>query len=260
MNRRQFLAASAGGSFALTVAGNAADNKPSIFELCNIRMRNTQNGMAQTTNDFLSKSYIPALQRAGAKRVGAFTNLIGEGNPATVLLTEYPDAASWESASRKLREDKELLKASDAFYSAGLPYVRKEIVVLRGFASIPGIELPNARSDGKTHVFELRTYESNDQRTLTRKIRMFEEGEIALFRKLGMKPLFFGEALAGPNLPQLTYMLVFDDLTAREKAWSAFVSSPEWNKMKNEPGVSDGEIVSNISNSILRPQPFSAIR
>ena len=58
----------------MTLAGNAAETKPSILELCNIRMRNTQDSMAQRTNDFLSKSYIPALQRAGAKRVGAFTN------------------------------------------------------------------------------------------------------------------------------------------------------------------------------------------
>jgi hypothetical protein len=256
MNRRDFLAAS-GGSLALTLAGNAADTKPSILELCNIRMRNTQDSMMQRTNDYLSKSYIPALHRAGAKHVGAFTNVIGEGNPATILLTEYPDAAAWENASRRLREDKDLVKSGDAFYGAGLPYVRKEIVLLRGFASIPGIELPSA---GKTHVFELRTYESNNQRSLARKIRMFEEGEIALFRKLGMKPVFFGEALAGPNLPQLTYMLAFDDLAAREKAWSAFGSSAEWAKMKNEPGVSDGEIVSNISNAILRPLKFSLIR
>jgi hypothetical protein len=259
MKRRQFLAAS-GGCLALTLAGNAAESTPSILELCNIRMRNTQDSMVQHTNDFLSKSYIPALQRAGAKRIGAFTNVIGEGNPATILLTEFFDAAAWESASRKLREDKEIVKAGDAFYGAGLPYIRKEIVLLRGFRSIPTIELPDARSGGKTHIFELRTYESNNQRSLERKIRMFEEGEIALFRKLGMKPVFFGEAIAGPNLPQLTYMLVFDDLAARDKAWSAFGSSPEWNKLKNEPGVSDAEIVSNISNSILRPHPFSSIR
>ena len=232
MKRRQFLAASAGGSFALTLAGNAAESKPSILELCNIRMRNTQDGMAQRVNDYLAKSFIPALQRAGAKRVGAFTNLIGEGNPATILLTEYPDAATWENAGRKLREDRELVKASEAFYAAGLPYVRKEVVVLRGFASVPGVELPSQHSDTKTHVFELRTYESNNQRTLARKIRMFEEGEISLFRKLGMKPVFFGEAIAGPNLPQLTYMLVFDDLTAREKVVE---------RLRLKPGVEQNE-------------------
>jgi hypothetical protein len=89
---------------------------------------------------------------------------------------------------------------------------------------------------------------------------MFDEGETALFRKLGMKVVFFGEALAGPNLPQLTYMLAYDDVAAREKAWGEFGSHPDWNKMKNMPGVSDGEIVSNISNALLRPMPFSGIR
>ena len=80
------------------LAADAADPKPSIIELSFIRMRNTQDSMVQRTNDFLAKSYVPALQRAGAKQVGAFTYVIGEGNPSTCWLTEYADAASWENA------------------------------------------------------------------------------------------------------------------------------------------------------------------
>ena len=244
----------------MTLPLGAAAAKPSILELCSLQMRNTQDSMTQRTNDFLSKGYIPALQRAGAKRIGAFTNVIGESNPRTLLLTEYPDIGSWESASRKLGEDKELARVSDTYYAGPLQYVRKDIRLLRGFSTVPAIEVPAGLPDGRTHIFELRTYESNHQRSLARKIRMFDEGEIALFRKLGMIVVFFGEAIAGPNLPQLTYMLGYDDLAARDKAWSAFVSSAEWDKMKNQPGVSDGEIVSNISNSILRPLPFSSIK
>lgn len=238
----------------------AANTKPSIIELSYIRMRNTQDSMVQRTNDFLAKSYVPALQRAGAKQVGAFTYVIGEGNPSTLLVAEYADASAWEGSGQKLRADKELLKAGDTFYAGPLQYVRRESVILRGFSTMPGVQQPPALSGNRVHTFELRTYESNNQRTLARKIRMFDEGEIALFRKLGMTPVFFGEALAGRNLPQLTYMLAYDDMAARDKAWSTFVSHPEWTKMKNEPGVSDGEIVSNITNAILRPLPFSAIR
>ena len=156
--------------------------------------------------------------------------MIGEGNPSTVLATEYADASTWESSGQKLRDDKDLVKAADAFYSGPLQYVRRETVILRGFPSMPNMEVPSARSESKTHIFELRTYESNNQRSLARKIRMFDEGEIAIFRKVGMIPVFFGEAMAGRNLPQLTYMLAYDDLTAREKSWSAFVSHPEWNE------------------------------
>lgn len=258
MNRRQFLAT--GTTLASAAPVFAAGAKPSIIELSFIRMRNTQDSMVQRTNDYLAKSYVPALRRAGAKQVGAFTYVIGEGNPSTVLAIEYADASTWESSGQKLRDDKDLLKAAGAFYSGPLQYVRRETIILRGFPSMPNVEVPSARGESKTHIFELRTYESNNQRSLARKIRMFDEGEIAIFRKVGMIPVFFGEALAGGNLPQLTYLLAYDDMAARDKSWAAFVSHPEWTKMKNEPGVSDGEIVSNISNAILRPLPFSTIR
>jgi hypothetical protein len=133
-------------------------------------------------------------------------------------------------------------------------------MLLRGFSTVPAIEAVAPRPENKTHVFELRTYESNNPRSLARKIRMFDEGEVAIFRKVGMKVVFFGEALTGQNLPQLTYMLAYDDMAAREKAWADFVQHPEWLKMKGQPGASDAEIVSSISNSMLRPLPFSPIK
>jgi hypothetical protein len=89
---------------------------------------------------------------------------------------------------------------------------------------------------------------------------MFDDGEIAIFRRLGMSPVFFGQTLIGGNMPSLTYMLAFDNLAAREKAWQAFSQDAEWQKMRVQPGLSDAEIVSNISNSILRPLPGSDIR
>jgi len=61
-------------------------------------------------------------------------------------------------------------------------------------------------------------------------------------------------------MPNLTYMLAFDNLAEREKAWSAFGGDEEWKKLRSAPGMSDAEIVSNISNSILRPLPFSQVR
>ncbi len=258
MNRRQFLVSAAVTSVTSTL--EAAPSRPSIIELSYVRMRNTTDSMVQRTSDFLQKAYIPALQRAGAKQVGAFTYVIGQGNPSTVLLAEYADAASWENAGGRMRDDKDFQKTAASYYSGPLQYVRRETVVLRGFPTMPAVEMPPAREGAKNHIFELRTYESNNQRSLARKIRMFDEGEIAIFRKVGMIPVFFGEALAASNMPQLTYMLAYNDMEARDKAWAAFGSHPEWNKMKSEPGASDAEIVSNISNAILRPLPFSSIR
>jgi hypothetical protein len=89
---------------------------------------------------------------------------------------------------------------------------------------------------------------------------MFGDGEINVFRRVGMLPVFFGQTIAGPRMPNLTYMLAFDDLAARERLWSVFQADPEWQKMRTGPGLTDAEIVGNISNAILRPLPFSSIR
>ena len=109
-------------------------------------------------------------------------------------------------------------------------------------------------------LFELRTYESDDASTLADKIRMFNEGEIAIFQKTGLMPVFFGETVIGEKQPNLTYLLWYDSLAAREANWNKFISSPEWTKLKSTPGWSDAEIVSNISNSLLRPMAFSPIK
>lgn len=239
---------------------SAADTKKKILELRLLKMRNTQDGMAQRLNEYLSKALVPALQRAGVTPVGAFNSLVAADSPFVLLLTQYDGMAAYEEADRKLRSDKELMTAGSALAGGALPFTRMEVTLLRGFDTMPGIESPPALPDRKSHIFELRTYESNTGMSLAKKIKMFEEGEIALFRKVGIVPVFFGETIAGRNMPNLTYMVAFDDLAGREKAWGAFGSHPEWAKMRSQPGYSDGEIVSNISNSIVRPTGFSTIR
>jgi hypothetical protein len=65
--------------------------------------------------------------------------------------------------------------------------------------------------------------------------------------------------MAGPAMPNLTYMLVYEDMAARDKYWSTFVGLPEWKTLSSTPGYTDPEIVSSISNVYLRPAPFSQI-
>ncbi len=91
-------------------------------------------------------------------------------------------------------------------------------------------------------------------------MKMFDDGEIAIFRRTGLLPVFFGETIVGRNMPNLTYMVAFDDLAARENNWRTFANDPEWLKLRATPGLSDAEIVSNISNYLVRPTPFSDIR
>jgi hypothetical protein len=55
-------------------------------------------------------------------------------------------------------------------------------------------------------------------------------------------------------------MLSFDNLDGREKHWQQFGSDPAWKALSAPAELKDAEIVANISNTILRPLPFSPLR
>jgi len=235
--------------------------KKSIIELRYIRMRNTADNQMQRTTDFLKNTAAPALKRAGAGPLGFFMSVIAPDSPFILALAAFPGMAAMETAREKEAADQEYIRGRDAYNSGpGLSYERLESSLLRCFDVMPAVEPPP--NDGKraSKIFELRMYESNNGTTLARKINMFNEGEAGIFKRLGMQPVFFAETLVGARMPSLVYMLSYDDLAARDRLWKAFGSDAEWLKLRAQPGYSDAEIVSNISNTILRPLPFSDIR
>ena len=229
--------------------------KNSIFELRYFRMRN--GNQMQRTSEFLSKTLMPALDRAGAKAEGFFNALIGEQSPFALALVSYPSLAAAGEAWDKMAADKAFQKGADEYSSmTELSYMRMENSLLRAFDGWPAITPPKQGS----HIFELRTYESSNVKASKRKIKMFNDAESGIFKRLGMQPVFFGETIVGRNMPNLTYMVTFDSLAAREKIWGDFGKDPEWQKLRAEPELADAFIVSIISNAILRPMPFSPIK
>jgi len=101
-------------------------------------------------------------------------------------------------------------------------------------------------------------YELENLEHVERKIRMFDEGETAIFVRAGMLPVFFGETLAGANLPSLYYMLGFDNLAAREACWSKSGGDPAWKTLGAE--YPDVATVPKLSVSFVTPLPFSDVR
>lgn len=240
------VAAAAGTTGALSQAASTGAVK--VIELRYYRMRN--GGQVQRTSAFLQTHFAPAAKRAGIAPLGFFTSAIAQHSPSILVLKGYASFEAYGASLDKLAADKEYAAAS-AEYSSGseLNFMRAEATLLRAFSSMQKIEFPAGAG-----AFELRTYESPNYVTLKRKIGMFEEGgEIDIFRRTGVNPVFFGETIAGNDIPNLTYMVAFADLAARAKAWSTFGSSPEWQKLRATPGLSDGEVVSNISNSVWSP-------
>ncbi|MBM3744807.1 MAG: NIPSNAP family containing protein [Acidobacteria bacterium] len=256
MTRRNLMAAPAVAALNTTAA---APLKPSLLTLTRFQLRNGPDNQRQRAADFL-KAYVPVARRAGAGPMGVFSGTVAEDSPFLLALSSYPGLAELEAAEAKATADPEFHKAVTAWYAGGLPYMRIEVSLLRAFGGFATIAVPPTEGRKAPRLFELRVYESVNYLTLERKIQMFEQGEIDIFRRVGLLPVFFGRTLAGRNMPNLTYMVAHDDWAARERHWRAFGGDPEWKKLREQPGLSDAEIVSNISSSLLSPLPFSEIR
>ena len=263
VKRRDFLTTScvAGAMpLGLASAASAADSDPRQY--LELRRYHLHAGPKKgLVGDFLKDVGIPALNRLGVGPVGVFTAMYGPSQPTLYVLMQHPSLESAITLSDRLLADEEFTKSGADFLNAPLSdpmYVRFDRWLMRGFPKMPCIEVPPQTAEKKPRIFELRTYESHSVKAGKKKVEMFNAGgEIAIFRKTGLQPVFFGETLIGPRMPNLTYMVVFDDMVARDAAWKAFVSDPDWATLKTEPQYLD--TVSNITDFILRPTGFSQL-
>jgi hypothetical protein len=268
MKRREFLKTSA------VATGLAA--LPSVFqaraaeagaaaarEYYELRLYHLRTGVKQKiVEDYLRQAFVPAMGRIGAGPIGVFQVMTGPDSPTLYVLVPHPSVESFATASQRLGQDPEYQKAGAEFINAPATdpaFVRMESSLMAAFEGMPRLEVPELAKAKKPRFFELRTYESHSKKANKKKIEMFNVGEIAIFRRAGLTPVFFGETLIGAKLPNLTYLLVYEDMAAKDKSWGAFGADPEWKKLRSTPGFTDAEIVSNISNVFLRPTAYSQI-
>jgi hypothetical protein len=269
MDRRTFLASSVAAAGLSTMAGEAGGQSTAgggeaareIYELRHYHLRGGP--MLARMHEYLQNVSIPAHNRAGARKVGAFTPQFGPDSPSIFLLVVYPSLQEFGALAGRLDADQEYKKAAEEH--AALPpsdpaYVRIDSRLSQAAPFMPKLEVPAAAEGNKPRIFELRTYESHSKRASRKKQEMFGAGgELAIFRRTGLTPVFFSDNLIGDRLPSLTYMLVFDDMAARETNWGKFVGDPEWKALSSKPGYTDAEIVSNITSVILRPTAYSQV-
>jgi hypothetical protein len=263
MKRREFLASSLAASAPSTlIAGGPAtdQSRPEYYEVRQYHLR--RGPQVKLTDDFLREAALPAWKKLGLGPIGVFNTSIGPDTPTVYVLIPHPSLESVATTAARLLADPDYQRAGASFLNAPSTdpaYVRTESALLAAFESIPRLEIPPAAAENRPRIFELRTYESHSEKAHLKKVEMFKLGEIAIFRRTGLRPVFFGRTLIGSKLPNLTYMLTFDDMAARDKNWAAFIADPEWKKLSTTPGYTDGEIVSNITNLLLAPTPYSQI-
>jgi hypothetical protein len=262
MDRRQLITGAAAISALLTTPAHATDGPRTFLELTTWRLHNSDEAQLKRVTDYLETGRFPALTHAvSAKPIAALSNLVGPDGPAILTITQYASLAAMQQALTAVEADAAHQKALETLSSGpGLPFVTIESSLFQSLAVIPAPVLPTDAATRTPRIFELRTYQSQSVPARQKKAAMFNTGEIAIFQRLGMFPVFIGESVIGPRQPNITYMLTFDSLAEREKHWQAFGADPEWKTLSAPPELKDAQIVANISNTIWRPLPFSPLR
>ena len=263
MQRRSFLNStivSAGIAAVPTLAIAAEDQPRSEPQLVELRAYLVRPEKQALLDAYFKLALIPALNRLGVTSVGAFWETSAPEPAAAVayLLIPFRNREQITAVTAKLWADGEYQKAAAEYLSVTATdpvYDRVESSLLSAIDGLPQLAAPAH----KPTLFNLRIYESHNEAAAKKKIEMFNKGELAIFRRVGLTPVFFGEALIGSRLPNLTYLLAFANEEARAAAWNTFRSDPEWKALKAIPEYEDKRIVSKITNKLLTPTNYSQI-
>jgi len=217
-------------------------------------------GQENRMESYLKEAFIPALHRSGIEQVGVFKPLDpdGENGRYIMVLIPFHSLKEFRELPVLLAKDLSYQKAAAAYLEAAHddpPYSRMESILLSAFSVMPRLEKPGLETPPARRVYELRSYQGPTERLFQRKVEMFNEGEAALFMRLGFNPVFFGEVISGPHMPNLMYMTTFENETSRQEHWKSFREHPDWLSIKDLPRYRN--TVSHISIYLIHPTGYS---
>ena len=106
-------------------------------------------------------------------------------------------------------------------------------------------------------LFEYRKYEAVPGK-LPALHRRFETITLGYFKKHGIEVVGFWDTVFGTS-NELHYILKYDDLAHRDRAWGAFMVDEERLKAFAET-EREGPIVARVHNEIWRPTSYSVLK
>jgi hypothetical protein len=210
-------------------------------------------------HDFLRDGLLPSASRIqdGAKIF--LEAVVAAHMPQVAVILAFRSLEEIAALRGKLREDASFQKAFQAWENGPEPpYEHFSQTLLKATDYSPEIAAPARRAD-TARIFELRVYHSPTWKQLAALHQRFAGPEIKIFDRVGVHPLFYSETAIGTNMPNLTYLIPFENLAAREKAWDAFGADPEWLKVRAQSVEAHGQIASVIQMTLFKSAPYSPV-
>ncbi|MGC8791935.1 MAG: NIPSNAP family protein [Bryobacteraceae bacterium] len=257
MNRRSFLYAM-GGMTMISGASAAAAERTRYYTLQQFFLK--QGSQVTRIHDFWSKGCLPALGKVHSGPVILLESLVAPHMPQYVAIVGYRSLAEIEKVQSALHAQPEFQKAlAEWERDPEPPYEHYSTSLLEATDYSPEVK-PLDPPPKTPRIFELRTYHSPTLRQLRALHERFAGPEIKIFHRVGVYPVLYTSTIYGANQPNLTYLIPFESLVAREKAWAAFSADPEWARVRKESIELHGQISSVIQIWLYRAVPYSPVR
>ena len=196
--------------------------------------------------EYLSKGAIPNIRKIHNGPIIALEALVASHMPQVSLILGFASVEEIWNVHGKLIANEDWQKQYHEWEDGPeAPYESQTKVLLQATDYSPEIEI--SKEPRKTpRVFELRVYHSPTGRQLAALHERFAGSEIKIFHRSGVHPLFYSSTIFGAAIPNLTYLIPFDSLAEREKAWAAFGGDPEWTKVRAESIAKHGQVSNGI--------------
>ncbi len=258
MQRRSFLSmCGAFGAMGAAVAPAAGPKKTKFYILEQYYLKN--GSQMDRIHESLTKTFLPALNGIFSGPKIYLQALVAPHMPQFAAIYGFESFEQMWNVHTKMSENPELIKESEKWESGPEPPFEHMTASLLEAADYSPEIVPPAQ-DGPPRIFELRVYHSPTWRQLKALHERFAGPEIKIFHRVGVRPILYSSTLFGQNVPNLTYVIPFEDLAAREKAWNAFGADPEWVKVRRESIEKHGQISSVIQISLYKATPYSPVR
>ncbi|WP_026632436.1 NIPSNAP family protein [Dyadobacter alkalitolerans] len=208
---------------------------------------------------YLKQAYLPALHRAGIGKVGVFTPA-SDADSLIYVLIPFKSADQFLTLSDKMADDKRYLAAGEDYLNTSFDnpvFKNIESIFMEAIAGMPVLQVPALKSDASERIYELRRYEAASEKLHDNKISQFNNGELAIFKRLGFNTVFCGKVKAGSKVPSLVYMTSFESKAERDAHWKAFTADSDWVKLNALPEYAHNFLRADIY--LLHPVAYSEI-
>jgi hypothetical protein len=216
-----------------------------------------QGSQAGRMHDWFGNFLLPRLAKIHPGPTIALDAVIAPHTPQIALIVGYSSLNEITDVLAKMNEPEALSAWDKIERGAEPPFETQSVSILQAAPYSPELRIDK---DAKRRYFELRTYHSPTGSQLRALHNRFSSAETKIFHRSGISPLFYTSTMVGAQMPNLVYLIPFDSLAAREKAWNAFGADPEWVKTREESVQKFGQITDVIDVCIYRATAYSPIQ